>query len=72
MIKISENQESHAPLITYVVVKFDPHKKNENIQFSTCDPQDKEYFFYLDHHEFLFFNITQTLFLESLSLRQVC
>jgi hypothetical protein len=25
-------------------VRFDPHKKNENIQFSTCDPQDKEYF----------------------------
>jgi hypothetical protein len=66
MIKISENKESHSSLITYVVVKFDPHKKNENIQFSTCDPQDK------DHHEFLFFNITQTLFLESISLRQVC
>jgi hypothetical protein len=54
-------------------VKFDPHKKNENIQFSAYDPQDKEYYYYyLDHHEVLFFNITQTLFLESLSLRQVC
>jgi hypothetical protein len=72
MLKISENQESYASLITYVVVKFDPQKKNENTQFSESDSQDKEYRCYLDHHEFLFFNITQTLFLESISLRKVC
>jgi hypothetical protein len=31
MLKIRENQERDASLITKVVVKFDPHKKNENI-----------------------------------------
>jgi hypothetical protein len=32
----------------------------------------REYFYYLDHPEFLFFNTTQILFLETLSLRQIC
>jgi hypothetical protein len=44
MLNIKENQEGHATLITWeVVVRFDPHKKNDNFQFFICDPQDKKY-----------------------------
>jgi hypothetical protein len=44
MLRIRESQERHTSLIAYEVVRFDPCKKNEDIQFSMCDPQDMKHF----------------------------
>jgi hypothetical protein len=44
MLKIRKNQGSHASLISYVVMKFDPSHEEREYSIFIYDPQDEEYF----------------------------